>query len=219
MEQQPVTIKSLVDKSPYLDLKNDLRQTSLSLKQKYASNYQSQSLGREGAPVDLPKRPFYCPFTKNRKFEIFLEDLFDLGFENDRIKQEILQYVSALEAYYAEKLRDVYLRRDKNRSKSQMGNIETQKVNALMQKNELMSILDDSVEEVKKQIMRRRAKQEAEYSSRKSTLDQGASEQVQFEISMMKLVDYARNKIKYTDFTQADKYNMVDMFVNNATTY
>ena len=36
---------------------------------------------------------------------------------------------------------------------------------------------------------------------------------------MMKLVDYARNKIKYTDFTQADKYNMVDMFVNNATTY
>jgi len=63
-----------------------------------------------------------------------------------------------LEAYYAKKLRNVYLRRDKNRSKSQMGNIETQKVNALMQKNELMSILDDSVEEVKKQIMRRRAK-------------------------------------------------------------
>jgi translation initiation factor 2B subunit (eIF-2B alpha/beta/delta family) len=63
-----------------------------------------------------------------------------------------------LEAYYGEKLRDVYLRRDKNRSKSQMSNIETQKVNALMQKNELMSILDDSVEEVKKQIMRRRAK-------------------------------------------------------------
>ena len=158
MEQQPVTLKTLVEKSPYLDLKNDSRQTSLILKQKYASNYQSQSLGREGAPVDLPKRAFYCPFTKNRKFEIFLEDLFDLGFENDRIKQEILQYVSALEAYYGEKLRDVYLRRDKNRSKSQMGNIETQKVNALMQKNELMSILDDSVEEVKKQIMRRRAK-------------------------------------------------------------
>ena len=63
-----------------------------------------------------------------------------------------------MEAYYAKKLRNVYLRRDKNRSKSQMGNIETQKVNALMQKNELMSILDDSVEEVKKQIMRRRAK-------------------------------------------------------------
>jgi hypothetical protein len=35
----------------------------------------------------------------------------------------------------------------------------------------------------------------------------------------MKLVDYARNKIKYTDFTQTDKYNMLDMFVNNATTY
>ena len=53
-----------------------------------------------------------------------------------------------------------------------------------MQKNELMSILDDSVEEVKKQIMRRRVKQEAEYSSRKSTLDHGASEQAQFEVSI-----------------------------------
>ena len=71
--------------------------------------------------------------------------------------------------------------------------------------------------------MRRGAKQEAEYSSRKSstTLDQGGAseQQAQFEGTMMKLVDYARNKIKYADFTQTDKYNMVDMFVNNATTY
>jgi hypothetical protein len=119
MEQQPARLKSLVEKSPYFDLKNDSRQSSLSLKQKYASNYQNQSLGREGAPADLPKRGFYCPFTKNRKFETFLDDLFDLGFENERVKQEILQYVSALEAYYAEKLRDLYLRRDNNRSKSQ----------------------------------------------------------------------------------------------------
>jgi hypothetical protein len=87
-------------------------------------------LGREGAPSDLPKRGYYCPFTKNRKFEVFLDDLFDLGFEHDRIKQEIIQYVSAIEVYYSEKLRDFYLIRKRGenpptttgRSKSQLGN-------------------------------------------------------------------------------------------------
>ncbi len=36
---------------------------------------------------------------------------------------------------------------------------------------------------------------------------------------MIKLIDYAKNKVKYADFTQLDKYNLLDMFVNNPTTY
>jgi hypothetical protein len=36
---------------------------------------------------------------------------------------------------------------------------------------------------------------------------------------MVKLVDFAKSKIKYADFTQVDKFNMLDMFVNNPTTY
>ncbi len=83
-------------------------------------------MARGGAPAELPKRPYYCPFTKNKKFETFLDDLFELGFDVERNKQELIQYVSAIESYYTEKLRDVYLRKN-NRSRSI--DPQTQKVN------------------------------------------------------------------------------------------
>ncbi len=38
-------------------------------------------------------RHFYCPYTRNKKFEVFIDDLFDIGFETDRIKKEIKSYV------------------------------------------------------------------------------------------------------------------------------
>ncbi len=107
--------------------------------------------------------------------------------------------MAAIESYYTEKLRDFYIsrKRDPYRSKSQLGNSENQNVNALMHKNELMNILSDAVEDVKKQIMRRRVKQEAMYSSRKKSIDHEVAEQASFEETMLKLVDYAKSKIKY----------------------
>lgn len=159
MEKQPVTMKSLVDKSPYLDIRNDARQSSLTLRNKYASNYQAQSLSREGAPYDLPKRIYYCPLTRNKKFQVFLDDLFDLGFDVDRNKKEITDYVAAIEAFFSEKIRDLYLRKGGEnltggRSKSQLagGGIRdnSSEVNALMHKNQLMTIFNDAVEDVKK---------------------------------------------------------------------
>jgi hypothetical protein len=63
--------------SPYQDL---LGSNTARLRKKYANNYSSLKQGMK----DVPKRDYYCPFTRNKKFELFLEDLFDLGFDHER---------------------------------------------------------------------------------------------------------------------------------------
>ncbi len=118
----------------------------------------------------MPKRNFYCPFTKNRKFEVFLEDLFELGFNNDRNRQEIILYIQAVETYYTEKLRDLYVRKhhaSAGRSHSQLATInENGTVSGTLDKNGLVRVLTEAVEEVKKQIMKRRVKQEVKYGNK-----------------------------------------------------
>jgi hypothetical protein len=57
------------------------------------------------------KRYYYCPYTKNKKFEMFLDDLFDLGFDTPRNKKEIALYLQAVESYYSDRARDLYLRK------------------------------------------------------------------------------------------------------------
>jgi hypothetical protein len=112
-----------------------------------------------------------------------------------------------------------------------------------MIKNELMKVLSDSVEEVKKSIMKRRVKQEVKYNNKnrllrgieKSYLSEDNSympsdiqttsrenqtdEEANFEETILKLVDFAKTKVKYEDFTSIDKQNLIDLFVNNETTY
>jgi len=40
----------------------------------------------------------------------------------------------------------------------------------------------------------------------------------EFEESLIKLASLAKNKIKLTDFTQKDRFNVLDLFVNNEKT-
>jgi hypothetical protein len=39
-----------------------------------------------------------------------------------------------------------------------------------------------------------------------------------FEESLMKLASLAKNRVKYEDFTAKDKFNLLDLFVNNEKT-
>ena len=90
----------------------------------------------------------------NRKFELFLDDLFDLGFDNARIKKELTLYMHKVEGYYSEKTREQLYER-KRRSSSTPRLQEDP-----LDKNELLKHLNRSVEEARKQILRRRVKQE-----------------------------------------------------------
>ena len=112
-----------------------------------------------------------------------------------------------------------------------------------MIKNELMKILVDSVEEVKKNIMKRRVKQEVKYNNKNRSLrgveksylsednsyipthnqttsrENQTDEEACFEETILKLVEFAKTKVKYEDFSSMDKQNLIDLFVNNETTY
>jgi hypothetical protein len=89
----------------------------------------------------------------NRKFELFLDDLFDLGFDNTRIKKELTLYMYKVESYYSEKTRELYERKKRSSSTPRIQEDP-------LDKNELLKHLNRSVEEARKQILRRRVKQE-----------------------------------------------------------
>ena len=47
-------------------------------------------------------------------------------------------------------------------------------------------------------------------------LEEQASKE--FEDSLMKLASFAKGRVKYEDFTNKDKFNILDLFVNNEKT-
>ena len=92
------------------------------------------------------------------------------------------------------------------------------------------SVFVEAIEEVRKEIMKRRLKNEVTVrkGGAKSTLyksetlepsalieDQASKD---FEESLMKLASLAKNRVKYEDFTAKDKFNLLDLFVNNEKT-
>jgi len=52
----------------------------------------------------------------------------------------------------------------------------------------------------------------------KKSSQEASTETQQFEESLVQLVKLAKNKVKIQDFTQRDKYNLLDLFVNNEKT-
>jgi len=85
----------------------------------------------------------------------------------------------------------------------------------------------ECIEDVRKEIMKRRLKNEI--ASRKKgtstelknyasdgTVEDKASKE--FEESLMRLASFAKGRIKYEDFTSKDKFNILDLFVNNEKT-
>ena len=92
----------------------------------------------------------------NIKFEKFTEMLFNSKLKSDQIKKEINEYVKALETKYNQKLMEMRLRVDRERKKKIYQ--ESIKVNEATEKNELETLFVDCIEEVRKDIMKRRLK-------------------------------------------------------------
>lgn len=76
----------------------------------------------------------------------------------DDIKDEIGKYVQALETNYTEVIKELKMQieREKNRLRKTL----SEKVNDNTDKNELESMFVDCIEEVRKDIMKRRLKNE-----------------------------------------------------------
>lgn len=62
--------------------------------------------------------------------------------------------------------------------------------------------------------MRRRLKNEFN-SRRKMTISRSPEADLEFELSLSKLADLAKGRVKYEEFTGNDRNNLLDLFVNN----
>lgn len=76
----------------------------------------------------------------------------------------------------------------------------------------------ECIEDVRKDIMKRRLKNEITARGKKSTAAQEEENSKEFEDSLMKLASFAKGRIKYEDFNSKDKFNILDLFVNNEKT-
>jgi len=66
--------------------------------------------------------------------------------------------------------------------------------------------------------MRRRLKNEIYNKKKFQQIDKNTQEAKEFEQSLLKLAQLAKNRVKLGDFTSKDKSNLLDLFVNNEKT-
>ena len=66
--------------------------------------------------------------------------------------------------------------------------------------------------------MKRRLKTEIQNKKRFKPIDKDSQEAKEFEESLLKLAQLAKNKIKISEFTPIDRCNLLDLFVNNEKT-
>ena len=96
--------------------------------------------------------------TENAKFSKFLELIFNSKMQRDDIRDEISKYVQALETNYTETIKELRQSLDKERLKAKKAQVD--RVNENTEKNELEGLFVDCIEEVRKDIMKRRLKNE-----------------------------------------------------------
>lgn len=77
---------------------------------------------------------------------------------SDEVKEEIIKYVQALETSYTDAIRD--LKSIIDREKKQAKKVVADRINMSTERNELESLFIECIEEVRKEIMKRRLKNE-----------------------------------------------------------
>lgn len=96
--------------------------------------------------------------TENLKFQKFIELIHKSKMSKEDIKEEIMKYVQALETNYMDTISDLKEQLNKERLKLKRLNFE--KIAEITGKNELESLFVECIEEVRKDIMKRRLKNE-----------------------------------------------------------
>ena len=150
------------------------------------------------------------------KFEKFVDVLFKSRMQTEDVKDQIIKYVQALETSYTDAIRDLKDLVEKEKKKQKTTNSE--RINTTAERNELETLFVDCIEEVRKDIMKRRLKNEIYNRKKFQPLDPKTEEAKEFEESLLKLAQLAKNRVREVDFTIKDKCNLLDLFVNNEKT-
>ena len=105
--------------------------------------------------------------------------------QTDEVKEEIIKYVQALETSYTDAIRDLKAIIDKE--KRAQKKVIADKINMSTERNELESLFIECIEEVRKDIMKRRLKNEIYNRKKFQKLDKSSEEAKEFEESLLRL--------------------------------
>lgn len=136
--------------------------------------------------------------------------------KKDDIKYEIENYVKALETNYTNSIQEMKLRLDK--AKGALRREKSKHVNEIIEKSDFENLFVDCVEDVRKNVIKRRLKAEIIGKKKIGKFDENSEEAKEFEDSLLKLANLAKDRVKFSEFTTADRNNLLDLFVNNEKT-
>jgi HJR/Mrr/RecB family endonuclease len=99
------------------------------------------------------------------------------------------------------------------RVKKQVVGERTKNVTKVTERSDLEQLFVNCVEDVRKEIIKRRLK--AEIIARQRPNEQQVKD---FENTLVKLADMAQNRVRLEEFTALDRIHILDLFVNNEKT-
>lgn len=91
-------------------------------------------------------------------------------------------------------------------------------VNEVIERGDLENLFVDSVEDVRRNVIKRRLKAEIIGKKKIGKFDEHSDEAKEFEESLLKLANLAKDRVKFSEFTSQDRNNLLDLFVNNEKT-
>lgn len=132
------------------------------------------------------------------------------------MKFEILNYTQALETNYTETIKNLQIRNE--RLRNQLRKERSKNVNNVIERGDLENLFVDCVEDVRRNVIKRRLKAEIIGKKKIGKFDENSEEAKEFEESLLKLANLAKDRVKFTEFTSQDRNNLLDLFVNNEKT-
>lgn len=138
------------------------------------------------------------------------------------MKKEIINYMQVVESFYTDKLHKIKSNFEKQIK--QIKKKQADQINPVVDRTELEKVFISALDELRKQILKRRLKQEIKLKNKSTAMslenkiDMESEEAREFEESILKLVNYAKGRVKYEEFTNVDKFHLMELFVTNETT-
>ena len=117
----------------------------------------------------------------------------------DDQKFEILNYVQALETNYNDTIKEQKQRGE--RLKNQLRKEKSKNVNEVIERGDLENLFVDCVEDVRRNVIKRRLKAEIIGKKKIGKFDENSEEAKEFEDSLLKLANLAKDRVKFSEFT------------------